>query len=213
MSDNITADSLAGGQDVSPTVGAAAVSEDVVGFKDLLNKELGKDFKDDQTALKAVKDTFSYIGDFGRVRPVLKELQDKFGADFISKMEQLNQPPQQAQSQPVDTSNFVTRAELEQSRFYAERQDLKPFETLIEALVAQGKPRAEVLELPALKKTIENAKAYEEVEKSKSVLQTNPRLGVAADNVTRSREALEKGDFLAANKAAIDAVAEAYNLK
>lgn len=209
MSDTNTADSLAGGVNVAPSDGTAAVSEDVVSFKDLINQELGKSFDSDEAALKAVKDTFSYIGDYGKVRPVIKQLQAKYGEDFIPKMEQAINS-----GQPTDTSKFVTKDDLDSFRFYSANKDLEPHKAVIEALVSTtGKSRAEVVAMENVKELFTKAKAYEEVEKTKSVLQTHTRLGVAADNVTKSREALGKGDHAAAEKAAMDAVAEAYNLK
>ena len=58
--DNLTDSTLPGATHVEASGGQAAVA-DTLSLAEL-NTLLGKDFKDKATALKAVKDTFSYIG-------------------------------------------------------------------------------------------------------------------------------------------------------
>lgn len=58
--DNLTPDTLPGGAHVEPSGGNEAVA-DTLSLAEL-NQYLGKDFKDKATALKAVKDTFSFVG-------------------------------------------------------------------------------------------------------------------------------------------------------
>ena len=58
--DNLTPDTLPGGTHVEPSGGQEAVA-DTLSLAEL-NQYLGKDFKDKATALKAVKDTFSFVG-------------------------------------------------------------------------------------------------------------------------------------------------------
>ena len=55
--------------------GGAAGSEEK-SIKSVLEKELGKEFPDEETALKAVKDTFSHVGKSGKYEKAVKAVMD-----------------------------------------------------------------------------------------------------------------------------------------
>jgi hypothetical protein len=201
--ENTTDNTLAGAeQNVPAADGGAAVSEEVVELKDLLGTALGKTFPNNEAALKAVTDTFSYVGEYGKVRPVLKQLQDKFGADYLTKI-------METTNQPQDAGNFVTKEELATERFFTKNPDYEAHRSVIEAFAkTSGKSLAEAVDLPEIKSLMDKAKSYDEMEKSKSVLQTNPRLGVATDNISKAKEAQKAGDTATAESLAVAAVLE-----
>lgn len=210
MVDN-TDNSLAGAAQLNAPDGGAAVPPEVVNFHEVVSKLLGKDFKDDDTAQKAIKDTFSYVGEFGKARPLLKQLEDKFGPDYINKMADAVNAPQE--QKPVDTSNFVSKDELAVRDFLSENPALKPHKTVLEALSKQtGKPLNEVAQLPEFKTLFDKASKFDEGEQSKSVLHTNSRLGAAQDKLTEAKTLQAAGNQTGAVEAAVSSVIEAFQL-
>ena len=162
---------------------AANEAEQTVGLAELLGKELGKTFPDDETALKAVKDTFSYVG-----------------------------KKQETKAAPVDTNNFVPRREFEDLAFYSENPEYKSAKDLIQALDKEGKGAAAVVASDQFKSVYEKVKSYDETQQSKSVLQSNPRLGQVVDKLTQAREASSAGDSSKAAQLATRSVIEAFEL-
>lgn len=204
-----TEKTLAGGMDVVPADGGKADAPEVSSLHEVLSQALGKPFKDDESALKAVKDTFSYVGEYGKVRPVLKELETKFGPDYITKMDEIFKPEAK-----VDESKFVSRDEFDSSLFYSKHPEYEAHKEVISALRSStGKPLNEVVELPSFKTMFEKVQKADESEKSQSVLKTNPRIGQATDKISQAQEAAKSGNSSAAAKAATDAVMEAFDLK
>jgi hypothetical protein len=154
-------------------------------IKDVLSKELGKDFPSDEAALKAVKDTFSYVG--------------KKKEDVAKEVAQTN------------TKDFVSRAEFEEATFYAKHPEYENYKGIISSLKAtSNKPLSEVVKDENFKAVYDKAVAFDKTEKSKSILQTNPRLGQITDNMSKAKDAVLKGDMRTAKKSAIAAVLDAY---
>ena len=110
--EDITLESLPDEAELTPPAGQGAGSE-VAEIKDVLSELLGKKFPDDETALKAVKDTFSYVGKAGQE---LKELRAK-----------AQQP-----AENVDPNKFVSREEFLKASFYSENPEYKPYKSIID---------------------------------------------------------------------------------
>lgn len=113
-----------------------------------LEQTLGKKFPDKATALKAVKDTFNYVG-----RP-------KAAAD-----------PAPAQTPPDVLEKLSS---LEQEVFYANHPEYKGHEPIIKAM---GSNPAEVVGTDAFKTYFEKAKVADEVAQTRSVVSSSQRLG------------------------------------
>lgn len=180
---------LPDGSEFVPAGDPQAVS-DVVSIKDVLSEHLGKEFSDDATALKAVKDTFSYVGKMGQE---VKELKDKLSS---LKPENLNRVEE------------LERA-IKETQFYADNPDFRPYKDIINSF--KGQTPEEVVGSDAFKTVFAKVKSYDESEKSKSVLSSNPRLGQITDKMSQAREAQGKGNSDAAARLAVDAIAEAYD--
>lgn len=178
----ITEESLTGGeQNVPPAVSEPAVSVDALTL-DELNAYTGKSFPSKDSALKSIKDTYKAV--VQRPQP---------------------QVPQ------VDPNLFVSRSEFEEATFYASNPDYKTHSELISALAEKsGKPLHEVVQMDSFKTVYDKVKAADAIEQSKSVLQTNPRLGHVTDKITQAREALKSGDAGTARTSAVSAVLGAY---
>lgn len=212
-----TQEPLPGGENVTPSDGGRNDGEGIE-LKDLLSEELGRKFETDEAALAAVKETFNYVGGYGKVKPVLDQLRTKFGDDAkvleaLNKMTQDNPTPNEPPK--VDESKFVPRDVYERDNFFSKHPEFSEEQReLLEAVAAKsGKPLAEAAELPAFKNTIEKVRVAETSEKSKSVLHTNPRLAAVTDKITEAKKASQAGNHRQAASAAVGAVLDAYEQK
>lgn len=152
-----------------------------------LNETLGKTFKDKASALKAFKDTFDYVGKAGQAEKELRALktQEKGGGDDIS---------------------LKIRA-LEDEVFYSKHPEYEPYRNTIGKM---GASPAEVVNSDDFKSIFEKVRGYDEVQKTKSVLETNPRLGRSRDALKEAREHESKGNREASNQILAKAVIEAF---
>lgn len=148
----------------SNVMGTVTVSE-------LLSQTLGKEFTDDETALKAVKDTFSYVGEYGKLKPLVEKLG---GVEaVIKKMEEeqvvTTTEPVKQDSTQVDE---LTRT-VKEMAFYNDHPELKPYKDVISAM---GSDPNEVVQSEVFKKVYEPLKSRDESNTEKSVLHSNSRL-------------------------------------
>lgn len=199
----ITSDSLPEGSD-----GAEAVSEgegteglDRLSLEDL-NSTLGKDFPTKEAALKSIKDTYSYVG------------------------KKVEAPRADNSLEGIDPNKFISREEFEAETFFSKNQELEPYKKIINKLREPGQSLNDVVNSDDFKNIYEKASAFEKMESSKSVLQSNPRLGKVMDldkeAKVLSEEASQKslaGDHFGAVKAiehagdkAVQSVIKAYGL-
>jgi len=174
-----------GGQEAVNSDGAS------VSLKDLLSAELGKSFASDEDALKAVKDTFSYVGK--KKDDIAKEVKEQL--------------PSASSNEVAELTRRLTDLE-----FYKSKPEYEGAKDIIAALSKNGETPDKVIESKIFKDIWEKTKGYDEVQKSKSVLQSNPRLGQAMDKMTQAREASDKGDTNSARDSAIEAVREAFEI-
>lgn len=198
MAEDITTtpNALAGGQGVSSPDGNGAgdsggnpdATQQQETIKDILSKTLGKEFKDDESALKAVKDTFSFVGK--KKEDFLKEVQDNLGGE--------------------DLKNQVTslQKQVEESNFYSEHPELKPYKDIISKM--SDSPR-KVMEDGSLKELLDKAIEHDKAQNSKSVLESNSRIGGVSDKSEKLKDYAKSGDF-SQKELAVDMVREAFNI-
>lgn len=150
-----------------------------------LNQFLGKNYKDKQTALKSLKDTFRYVGQ-----------------------------PKDTPSN-IDTSKFISKEQYETDMFYSQNTEYsKPEVRKVIDSMAKGlgvSPR-DVVASEDFKAIFGKVKGYEESQSVKSVLQSNPRLASSRDKLTQASEALKNGDKSTSDALAVKAVMEAYGM-
>jgi len=176
-------------------------------IKDELGKALGKEFPDNETALKAVKDTFSYVGklkDLKNLDNTMSELREVLGTDqkgVIQKIKEMK-----------PTGDFVLREEFDKSNFYNQNEEYKPYIKLVETYKRANpdKSRDEVIQSDDFKSAFSKIKSHDEIEQSKSVLKSSPRLGAATDKISQAKELSNKGNLDEAERLATDAVLDAY---
>lgn len=191
-----------------------------------INTILGKDFKDADTALKSVKDTFNYVGKAGQLNETMSKLTNELGMSedgVISALQNLKQPA----VPEVDPSKFISKEQYDTDMFYKDRTDLEPYRGVLDALAfKEGKTLGEVAESDTFKAIYEKASGFDEIQSKRSVLETNPRLNSASDKITNAQDALQEsrkaaqaGDTVgahanaqAAKRSAVSAVREAFDL-
>lgn len=201
MPDDITSDGLP--QDGTPGGAAETASESDTNALTLseLNGFLGKQYTSKEAALKSIKDTFSYTGKVGTLEKKLAELSA--GAGQSSP----------AVSTEMESTVKALQAQLEEQTLFAERPELKTYQsTLRELRASTGKSLAELVSSEAMKPLFEKALAQDAAQTKRSVLESNPRLGQVRDTMQEAREALEKGQVDPAKEKAVSAVLSAYEL-
>lgn len=170
-----------------------------------LNEAIGKDFTSREGALKSVKDTYSYVGKAGQPKEPAKPAEKGTGE--------------------VDPEKFVSREEFDEANFYANNPEYTGHKELINTLrKGSGKSLEEVVQDESFKSVYDKAVAHDENQKTKSVLQSNPRLGSAVDKQQKARDSIKamneatiKGDLVGAEQAldvakfnAVGSVLDAY---
>jgi hypothetical protein len=185
---------LPDGADITPTDGQETVegASDVLTL-DELNTHLGKNFKDKDAALKSFKDTFSFVGSAGQ-----------------EKAPQAT--PQQGPGEQESYDALVS-ARLEKEFFYRDNPEYSEHREFIENLASgSGKKPQEVVESDSFKLFFEKATGYDEVQKSKSVIQSNPRLAASSDKIKEASEQAQSGDRAGAAKKYAGALVESLGL-
>jgi hypothetical protein len=171
----ITPETL-GGEDLNNEFASAPVKETVSAVSsntadalslNELNSYLGKNFTSKESALKSLKDTFSYVG--------------KKTEDITPK---------------IDPNQFISREQYEQDMFYSRNAEYSTPEVreVIDAMAkAKGLSPKDVVASDTFKAVFSKVKGYDESQSLKSVLETNPRLASTRDSYTKAAEMLNQG--------------------
>lgn len=199
MNENITSPTLADGGNIAPADGGAAGSntEVVLNAKDFVKQVLGKEFDTDEAAVKSLKETQSYVGSMGQKVKTLEE---------TIKTLETNQVTPELQTQVATLTKQVAEA-----NFYASNPQYNTPEA--KALITKfGGSPADVVNDEVFKTAFTAITKTSEMDKSQSILHTNPKLGIAQDSMTKAVEAQKAGNDVQAAANAVDAVIGAYNM-
>lgn len=178
-SDNPTPGTLPGGAQLTPAVGDNGAVEQTALSLAELNQFLGKEFTDKESALKAIKDTFGFVGK--RKEDIEKEVRASLAGSTPAPS-------------PAPSSDSKVQS-LEEEVFYLKNPQFKGYEAIIKKM---GSNPAEVVESTEFKTIFEKGAIADEVARTKSVAPSNSRLGapssvvdeaVKTANATRSVEA------------------------
>lgn len=159
---NPTGETLAGGAQLTPADGGAAVDSSTLTLAEM-NQYLGKDFKDKESALKAVKETFSYVG--------------KRKEDIAAEVRALSAPAPQTSPDSELKSQVQS---LNDRLFFSENPEFKGYEAIIKKM---GSDPAEVIGSEEFKKVFEQGKVATEVEQKRSVVSSSSRLAQSKSTV------------------------------
>lgn len=164
-----------------------------------LNQLLGKNFPSKDAALKSIKDTTRYVGKVGQLEKQLAQVGTNLTQEtampdneVLSKVRQLE-------------------AQVEETNFFAEHPEFKEYKDSLRSMREMtGKPLTELATSEAFKPFLEKARAHDEQQKKRSVLESTPRLGQVRDKIKEAKEMADKGNFPAAEEAAVNAVVESF---
>lgn len=207
--EDITSDtSLPYETDVISEDGEEAASDNLA---QVIGGVLGKEFPNDETALKAIKDTFDYVGKAGQAEKELVQVK----AELMAM--------RTANSGDALTKLAGLEKTINDDKFYNQKPEYAPHRELISKF---GDEPAKVVETESFKQLFTTIEAGTRAERAKSVLTSNPRLGQISDKMSQAREevvkaarAAQAGEFGAqaldesARTKAVESVMEAYDLK
>ncbi len=214
MSEDITSGSLPAGasEGSASTDGSETASTVEAGtIAKTLSKVLGKEFKDDASALKSVKDTYKMVGSVGQIKKQL-ETAGLSEADALTKLTATSAPQSAQPSSDVTQEIAALREQLEETQLVADRPELKEHLGLLKDLRSSGQSLREASESEKFKNVFDKVHGYDEIQKSKSVLESSPRLGRVRNKTEEARKLSEEGKQMAANKSAVSAVLDAFDL-
>lgn len=150
---------------------------------DELNETLGKQFKDKDSAIKAIKDTFSYVGK--KVEQVESELKN---------------------------NGFISKRELEEIMFYRDNPEFGKNKDIIDAYASKfGISPAEAVKSEALSGLLAKASKADIYESNQSVIESNPRLVATKSNLDKAKDmAFKRGAGDQVQSLVAKAVLDAY---
>lgn len=137
-----------------------------------LNEALGKSFKDKTSAIKSLKDTFSYVGK--KVADIKKEV--------VSEVKTTEATDKLAKE----------LEEMRKERFYDKNPQFA--EPAVRKLIERiGGSPSDVVNSEEFKTIFSKVSGYDESQKLRTVLESNPRLASSKDALTKARELQSKG--------------------
>jgi hypothetical protein len=139
----------------------------------VLNKGLGKDFKDTDTAIKSLKDTQSYVAEVGVLKTKLQTLEGN--------------------SSPAATGEIASlKGQLEaiqEDAFFDRNAEIKSIRPIVKAFAkANGKTLAETIEVAEIKELIAKVSGFDKSQGMRTVLESNPRLASSQTKITKAQD-------------------------
>lgn len=177
-----------------------------------LNKALGKDFKDAESALKSLKDTQDFVGEKGQK---LKEAEEKLANAEVGSKE----------ATELAKKVEALEKQAKEAQFFADNPDMNNPQTR-KLLEKFGDPY-EAINNEDFKSINDPILAYNKANQSRSIIHKNSRLGQVTNKIDESKQSLDDaynkagsgdqvGAMTAYNKAkssAVDAVLDAVERK
>lgn len=153
--------SLAGGAAAPKGTDTTVDAKDSLSLSEI-NTLLGKNYPDKDTALKSVKDTFSWVG---------KKLD--------------------AAAPTTDPAIAGELRAIKNDLFYAKNPQYDTPEYR-EVISKMGENPADVVGSATFKSIFDKTSGYDKIQKTKTVLESNPRIGAVRNKMTEAKEALKK---------------------
>jgi hypothetical protein len=129
----------------------------------------------------------------------------------IEKLQSQSSSPQ-ASGEIADLKAQLNNIQTE--NFFERNAPLKAIRTTVEAFTkAQGKTLQEVAELPEIKELLVKVSGFEQSQKMRTVLESNPRLASMQDKMTKAQELVSTKSRKAVAEAAelaVSSVMDAY---
>ena len=134
-----------------------------------LNQALGKNFPNKEAAIKAYKDTFSYVG----------KKQEDIEREVLAKV---NGPSTDALAKEL--------AQIKKDMFYKDNPQFAPYRATIDKI--GGNP-SDVVNDPSLKEIFEKAQGFDQSQNLRTVLESNPRIASSKSSLDKAREMQAQG--------------------
>lgn len=196
QNETISSNANPGGESVTPPEGGESSANSNDPIVEVVRETTGREVKDRETALKVLKDNLSANGKLAQENSSLKA--------ELTQLKSMN-----AGSPEVAEKIHNLEQRLNESAFYSENPELKDYRDLVSTFAGKhGGDLQQVLEDESFKGILEKVQIAEKHERSRSVLESNPRLGQATDKLTEAKEAMKEGDRTRAENAAVGAVLE-----
>jgi hypothetical protein len=198
--DNITQEGNAGASQLNaaaPEGAVGTVTKDQADSLSLaeINKLTGKNFPSRESALKSITDTFSYVGK--KRDDVAREVKAEISAS--------------------DVTDKLAREleEMRKERFFD--RNPKYAEPSVRKLLERigGNPE-QVVDSPEFKTLFEKVSGYDESQKLKTVLGSNPRIAASRDSLAKAREISASGQAGTSdevNALVANAIKDAYGMR
>ena len=184
---------------VAPVSPQGTVASDALTLSEL-NEHLGKTFPNKDAALKAFKDTFSYVGK--KKEDIEKEV--RAGIQNDSR---------------IDT--LAKELAIERNERFYDRNPQYADPSIRKIIESTGKSPQEVVNSEEFKSVFTKVAEYDKSQKLRTVLESNPRLASSKDALTKALEiqetAFKSGNFQGQSKddvekLATQAVKQAYEM-
>lgn len=188
MEQDITPESLGGDAHMTASPDEGTVSGVEALSLEELNSALGKTYSNKEAALKSLKDTFAFVGK--RKEDVVSELAAK-QAEALSKADSVVEK--------------VSR--LERELWYRDNPDYAGYRKIIEKI--GGNPQ-DVVNSEEFKEVFTKAKGFDETQKLRTVLESNPRIAAAKETFQKAKEAMETGNKAQGEQMIAQAVREHF---
>lgn len=147
-----------------------------VSIAKVINEATGREYKSDEDAIKGIKETTSYVGKVGKYKDVLEQIEKTSGGEekAIEALKALvAEEPRKEQDNSVNpVIEEVDR--LKEETFFLKNKELEPHKEVIRKLRKDGQNYDEVVK--ENKDLIDKLVAYDESQKTKSVIHSNSRL-------------------------------------
>jgi hypothetical protein len=198
--DNITQEGNAGESQLNsaaPEGAVGTVTKDQADSLSLaeLNRLTGKNFPSKESALKSITDTYSYVGK--KREDVAREVKAEISAS--------------------DVTDKLAREleEMRKERFFD--RNPKYAEPSVRKLIERlgGSPE-QTVDSPEFKAVFEKVSGYDESQKLKTVLGSNPRIAASRDSLAKAREismAGQAGTSDEVNALVANAIKDAYGMR
>lgn len=191
-----------------------------------LNETLGRDYKDVETALKSVKETYTFIGKRDELRQNLEQVMETTGQDEstvlnnLQKLMSQSEVPAEPQAQPQPSDEIsslkeqlaLKDAQYAEDRFFDKNPDFETIKGIIKPLknTSDFKDMSwdEFRDTDTVKGVFETYSVANEAQSKKSVVESNPRLGAAVDKLSQARQAQTEGNDMVAKESAVGAVVD-----
>jgi len=163
-----------------------------------INEATGRSYKNEEEAIKGIKETTSYVGKVGKYKDVISAVESATGGEqgAIEAIKGLSSKDETTE-ESTPNPNEDLRQEIEtlkEESFFNANQDLAAHKALISKLKEPGQTLAEAVE--ANKDVLDTLKASTENQNSQSVIHSNSRIVEEGSDYQKDfKTAKETGDW------------------